>query len=236
MTTTRAHALLALVFLLLFFSGCTTVDVVSEYGGSPLPRPERVLVYDLAVTPEEVQLDHGLSALAIEAMKSSSRTQQEIEAGHEVAAVVSKYLVEELQKMGLPSERAERPVSEELEVLLITGQFLSIDEGNRTERVVIGLGAGRSDVKAEVQLRENGQVMEELDSDAKSARTPGMAETMGVGALAGHLLTSAIVSTAAQGAQETFGANVEADGRRTAKDIAKKLEPFFVRQGWIEGD
>ena len=223
-------------FVVLVLGGCTTVDVVSKYAGPELPTPERVLVYDLAVTPEEVKLDRGLSALAIEAMKSSSRTEQEIEAGHEVAAAVSKELVKELQKMGLPASRAQEPVSMQPNDVLIRGQFVSIDEGNRTERVVIGLGAGRSDVRADIQMRQNGQVLEELDGDAKSGRGPGMAETMGVGALAGHLLTSAIVSTVVQTGSETFGSNVEADASRLAKDIAKEIKPFFVSQEWIGAD
>jgi Domain of unknown function (DUF4410) len=38
--------------------------------------------------------------------------------------------------------------------LLILGQLVSIDQGNEAERVVIGLGAGRSDVEARVQVYE----------------------------------------------------------------------------------
>lgn len=218
------------------FTGCTTVDVVSKYEGSVRPAPEQVLVYDLAATADEVKLDTGLSALAIEAMKSSSRTEQEIEAGHDVAAAISKYLVKELQAMGLPASRAEGETSWIPNDVVITGQLLSIDEGNRTERVVIGLGAGRSDVKADIQIRQNGQVLEELDADAKSGREPGMAETMGVGALAGHLVVSAVVSTAVQAGDETFGSNVDADGRRMAKKIAKTIKPFFVSEGWVSED
>ena len=36
----------------------------------------------------------------------------------------------------------------------ITGQLVSIDEGDRTERIVIGLGADRSDVRVRVQVYE----------------------------------------------------------------------------------
>jgi hypothetical protein len=220
----------------LLITGCTNVNVVQEYSGPPLPRPERVLVYDLAVTPEEVKLDRGLSAMAIEGMKSSSRTEQEIEVGHKVAAAVSKHLVKEIQAMGLPAQRAEGSPSADPADLSIIGQFLSIDEGNRTERVAIGLGAGRTDVRAEVQLYQNSEMLEDLKADAKSARAPGMAETMGAGALAGHLLVSTAVSAGVQTASETMGATVEADASRAAKSIAKKIKPFFVGQGWIQAD
>lgn len=220
----------------LLFAACTTVDVVREYSGTSLPRPERVLVYDLAVTPDEVKLDSGLSAMAVEAMKGSSRTEQEVKTGHDVAAALSKHLVKEIQDMGLPAQRADGPPSEDPNDLSILGHFLSIDEGNRTARVVIGLGAGRTDVKAEVQLYQNSTMIEELEADSKSGRNPGAAETMGVGAATGNLLTSAVVTTGVQGASEAFVSSVESDASRAAKQIAKKIMPFFVRQHWIPGD
>ena len=87
-----------------------------------------------------------------------------------------------------------------------------------------------------VYKEQTGQMLETLKGDAKSARAPGMAETMGVGALAGHLVTSAIVSTTVQSASESFGSNGEADSRRLAKKIAKTIRPFFESQGWVSND
>ena len=123
-----------------------------------------------------MKLDTGLSALAIEAMKSSGRSEQEIETGRQVAAAVSKELVKKLQNMGLPAVRAEGdgPTSSDLNTVVISGHFVSIDEGNRTERVVIGLGLGRSDVRADIQIRQNGQMLETLVGDAKSGRGAGV--------------------------------------------------------------
>jgi hypothetical protein len=113
--------------------------------------------------------------------------------------------------------------------LSIGGHFISIDEGNRTERAVIGLGMGRTDVEAEVMVYQNAQLVEQFETEAKSSRKPGMAETMGVGAAAGNLAIAAAVSGAAAVGSEAFSANVEADASRTAKKLAKQLEVFFVR-------
>src|SRR5438093_1342024 len=81
---------------------------------------------------------------------------------------------------------------------MVKGQFVSIDEGNRTERVLIGLGAGRTGVQASVQVYEitpeGMRNVESLQADAKSSYKPGMALMMGAGGLAGNLLTSAVVS------------------------------------------
>ena len=57
--------------------------------------------------------------------------------------------------------------------MLIKGQLISIDEGNRTERVIVGLGAGRSDVRAQVQVYEvtpaGSQLIDTIEVDGKRA-------------------------------------------------------------------
>jgi hypothetical protein len=40
----------------------TTVQTEQDYRGAALPRPDRVIVYDFAVWPDEVTLDRGISA------------------------------------------------------------------------------------------------------------------------------------------------------------------------------
>ena len=123
--------------------------------------------------------------------------------------------------------------------LLIKGQLVSIDEGNRTERVIIGLGAGRSDVRAQVRVYEvtatGSRLIDQIEVDGKSGLTPGMAETMGAGGLAGHLLVSAVVSGGVHVASEAIGADVVADADRAAKGIAKQLATLFAQQGWSHG-
>jgi hypothetical protein len=75
-----------------------------------------------------------------------------------------------------------------------------------------------------------------MRADAKSGYKPGMAEMMGAGAIAGHLLMSTVVSGAVSGASEMTSATVEADGKRLADKIAAELGNFFVNQAWIPPD
>ena len=118
--------------------------------------------------------------------------------------------------------------------LIVSGQFVSIDQGNRTERVMIGLGAGRSDVRVRAQVFDvaagRRTLADEIEVDAKSGLQPGMAETMGAGALAGHFVTATLVSGGLQVADEA----VVADADRASKGIAKQLASFFARQGWTQ--
>jgi len=205
-----------------------------------LPRPDLILVYDFAVSPDEVKLDTGLSAELMQKYqehKGTSRSAEEIKVGHKVADAVAKELVKKIRSYGLMAERAFGLPQGKGKVLMVKGQLLSIDEGNRTERVAIGLGAGRTSVQANVQVYEmTPEGMKQVDDmrgTAKSGGKPGMAEMMGVGAIAGHLLTSTVVSGAVAGGTEMTSATVEADGKRLADDIAKDLGNFFVDQDWI---
>ncbi|NKB80550.1 MAG: DUF4410 domain-containing protein [Nitrospirales bacterium] len=82
--------------------------------------------------------------------------------------------------------------------MVVKGRFLSIDEGNMTQRMVIGFGLGRSVVKAQGQAYEvtplGTRLISEFESEVKSGRKPGMGPMVGVGAAAGSIATSAAVS------------------------------------------
>lgn len=111
------------------------------------------------------------------------------------------------------------------------------DIPHRPARVVIGLGAGRTDLKTLTQIYDARygirKLVEEFYTDAKSGRKPGMAEMMAVGVLTHHLLVSTLASGALAAGSEAFLAGVDADARRTAQEIVKQFGQFFVGQGWI---
>jgi len=235
---------LLLLIVLVIAIGCAPTKVQQQDTTlTQLPRPDLILVYDFAVSPDEVKLDTGLSAELkekYEEHEGTSRSAEEIKVGHKVADAVAEELVKKIRSYGLAAERAFGLPQGKGKVLLVKGQFLSIDEGNRTERVAIGLGAGRTSVQANVQVYElTPEGMKQVDTmrgTAKSGAKPGMGEMMGVGAIAGHLLTSAVVSGALAGGTEMTSATVEADGKRLAEDIAQDLGNFFVGQDWIPPD
>jgi hypothetical protein len=225
-----------------FLAGCapTNVQQTSENTGQ-LPRPDRILVYDFAVSPDEVRLDETLAAeikQRYEHMQNTNPTPQELKIGHTVAYVVADELVKKIQSYGLWAERAMGTPYRRGNTLVIKGQFLSINEGNRAERVLIGFSAGRTDVQADVQVYEltaggEQQQVENLTASGESASKPGMAEMMGVGLLTHHLLTSTVVSGTVAGVSEAKFDTVEDDGRRMADKIAANLGQYFVSQGWI---
>src|SRR3990172_6922852 len=170
--------------------GCASTQVTSstEYAGR-LPKPERILVYRFAMAPDEVRLDHSVTAAAAWQLHGTTKPEEKDAVAGAVADTLAKELVKKIQALGLPAELAEGPPSiDGRPTLVIDGQFLPIDEGSRTARVVIGLGAGRSDVRTAVQVHEivfaGRRLVDQFEVDAKSGSLPGPAGAGGGGAAA----------------------------------------------------
>lgn len=232
---------LAGIWCLALLAGCTSSSSQLETGSSELPRPQVVVVQDFAVAPGEVQLDPGLSGTIDETLGANHgapRTAQELQVGRQAANAMADKLVAEIRDLGLPAQRGHGLPPGLQTGLIITGQFVAVDQGNRTERVTLGLGAGRSDVRVRAQVfdvtPQGRRLADEIEVDAKSGLQPGMAETMGVGALTGHFLVSTLVSGGLQVADESLGTSVVADTDRASKGIAKQLASFFGKQGWTD--
>ncbi|RNC68228.1 MAG: DUF4410 domain-containing protein [Desulfuromonadales bacterium] len=239
MKTLRPFAALIASFAILAIAGCapTNVAVTSEYGGQ-LQQPEKFLVYDFAVSPDEVKLDDGISSKVKDLVGGTKtpKADQELKVGRAVTDALAKKLVANLRKLGYPAERAFDFPPKPGNLLVIEGQIISIDEGNQAERAVVGLGVGRSDVKTTTQIYDiqpsGRRLVEEFQTDAKSGYKPGMLETEGASAVAGHWAVGLAVGAGLTVASEKFGANVDADAERTAKDIAQQLNDFFMSKGW----
>jgi hypothetical protein len=221
--------------------GCAPSDVNTTYATTiAMPRPERVLIYDFAVSPDEVHLDRGVVGKIEAAASKEPRTALERSVGHDCAKKLAIELAKKITAMGIPAQRAWGVPTSWGNFVVIEGQLLSIDEGNQAERIVIGLGAGRSDVEAAAQLfaaTPTGlQKLESFDTTMESGYMPGMAETMGAGAIGGHLAVAAAAGVVTHGIGEKLSADVDAEAKRTADALAKQLEPYFRSHGWLAGE
>lgn len=236
----RCAATLLASVMLAALAACAPakVEPLQDYRGGALPRPELVVVADFTTTPDEVKLDTGLGARLRNIVSGTSSSTQQSEVDRKVTAAISTTLVAEIQKMGLAALRSSGPVATTASnKLIVAGEILSIDEGNRTRRNLIGLGAGRSAVEARADVYYNPanaepRFVESFAADAESGRKPGAVETMGAGAATGRIAESAAVNVGSDIAPALSG-DVTADGERMAKAIAKRLGAFFVSQGWI---
>jgi hypothetical protein len=226
------------LFALGLLGACMTASSVDDTPGAILPRPKTVVVERFAVTPGEVTLDEGLTADVRQALEGGggSQTQQEVDTGRKVADALADKLVVDIEDLGIDARRGTSVPAGDQPGLLITGQFVSIDQGNATERSIIDLGAGRSDVRVQAQVFEvtssGRRLVDTIEVDAKSGLKPGLAKEAGVGAVTGRLLTAVAIGTGLDIADETLSANVVADADRAAKGIAKQLASFFGCKGW----
>jgi uncharacterized protein DUF4410 len=202
-----------------------------------LPRPQLILVHDYQVSPNEVQLDGALSSRIERAVKGTPKVEDQLKVEQEVSRVLTTTLVDELRKLGIPVEPATIASAVAGPTLSIEGRIVSIDEGNKAKRLVIGLGAGASEVRTLTQVFETTSadghhLIEDFYTTAKSSRRPGLGPMAGAGAAAG-LAASQLAVAGGVGVATSLSQTVEADVKHGAKQIAKELAKFFVSQGWI---
>ncbi len=70
----------------------------------------------------------------------------------EVQDAIAQSLLDGIRQMGFAAERALPGNAAQPSDLLVRGEILQIDEGNRARRLAIGFGAGKSSVEASVQV------------------------------------------------------------------------------------
>jgi len=218
-------------------TGCarTSVENVNVQAAG-LPRPQLIIVHDFGVSPGDVSLDSAIGARITEMAKGTPEADEQLKVGREVAKVVTENLVKEIRKLGIPAEPAATATPVAGPSLSIEGHFVSVDQGNRLRRMVVGFGAGASEVRTLVQVyettNEGRRLVEDFYTTVKSSRKPGMGPMGGVGAAAGRAATSVAVS-AGVGLATEHSQTVEGDAKHTADEIAKVLKKFFAEQGWI---
>jgi len=219
--------------------GCapTHVETMREYTGQTmLPKPDHVIVYDLAFSPEDVSPNSGIGAKLADFATGASMSDEQLKVGQAAANGFAEEMVKILREMGLRADRAKGSPMVTEKTLAIEGQFLSVDEGNRARRWVIGFGVGGSEVRAHIQTYygkgATRLLLQEFETSAESSKKPGMGPMAGVGAAATTAATGAAVSAGVSGVGES-NQTVEGEARRSAKEVAKPLSRFFVGQGWI---
>jgi len=215
----------------------TKVTSRDEIVTGKIPRPAHIWVYDFAATAADLPSGSALAKEDVD--QDSSQTSEDVAAGRQLGADIASELVGEIQAMGLPAELATTDTKPGIDDIVIHGQLVSYSEGSEKKRVLIGLGAGESELKAAVEgyevtdkgLRRLGQG----DTESTAGKTPGI----GVGALttiATHNPLGLIVSTGIKRHDAKKGtAKLTDRAKDTAKEIADVLKERFQQQGWIEG-
>jgi hypothetical protein len=224
---------------LVLVAGCAqTVVQPQAQTWTQLPRPPRVLVYDFAVSPEEIHSDQDVLRQVVNTASGLSASARDAELGHKVADRFAEELLNRIQAMGLPAKRASRGEPVYRDDVEIVGTFLDIDQGNQLRRLVIGFGVGASQVDAEaevLQVSERGpRRVAQFSTHADSGEMPGAAVTMGAGAaVSGGLTVGVAAANVAATGVKAYRSEIERMAGRSADRAAAYLAQVFAQQGWI---
>ena len=227
----RLTTIVLAAVLALLAAACapTRVESALPPGAVAIARPQLIVVEDFNPPAGGAALDQGVRARLGRVLKGGDGTGERQAEAAKTADALARALVQHLIEEGLPAVRGNTAASTGGgPVMIVTGQLLRVDEGNATRRNLIGFGAGKSDVVADVEVYmaepgETPRLVQSFTADAQSGRKPGAAATAGAGAATGRLAETAAVGVGTSAASELLSATTEADAQRMGKEIAKKI-------------
>ena len=220
------------VAALVLLSACASTQVAEPTrtaAAETVARPDRVLVHDFVGTPTDLPPD---SRIAQFQGQQAPQTPQQVELGRKLGRLVADNLVTQLNAAGITAQRADAAGAPRLGDGVIRGVFVTADEGNRTKRVLIGFGAGATNlqtlVEAFVQTDQGLQSLGSTQVAAAGGKLPGVLVPVGLSATA----VTAATSGASNVLQERGPESIEGAAQRTAQGIAKVVMDEYRIRGW----
>jgi len=202
--------------------------------------PTQVAVRDFVFYSASVKENGSPLHRGTDLLRRSSADERRIKIGQDAAATISTQTAKRLGKMGLPATRipgdSDAPTYNN--TLLVTGQLVDVDEGNRFTRIALGLGVGESRLDTEVHVYRvmEGQKAEVLafTTHADSGRMPGLLPSMGVGEMVlGPITMLTAIEDAASSGQKIYASQIEYLSGKTADQVANYLSQYSADNGWI---
>jgi hypothetical protein len=192
-----------------------------------LRSPRMVVVEDFAYAPEP-----GPGEVA-----PPPPDEEALELGRTVSERLAAALVDELELGSLPVVRAaDAPAPVPLPHVAVEGRLVQVDEGSAAARVLIGFGAGGSQVRSDVEVvyvsAAGRRLVHRIETSTTASRKPGMFATLGAGAAASGVETAAVTSSASALTGEALQ-DIEKDAKRSAAEIAEELTVVMADRGWI---
>lgn len=228
-----------LCFAALALAGCanTSVTGFNSGGSSGLPAPKSVVVSDLAFSSDVVALDRGFTARLTRKLGEIPPHERKQKTAERVNDEIVATIVATVREAGLDARiGSEESLSLSDDAVVVTGRLRAIDEGNRTERNVIGFGAGRSGVVADMALTHISSAgkkpLMNFTAEAQSRRRPGAVATAPVAAASGAAI--AAITAAGGVASEKLSADVEAQARSLGRAAGEKIVAYAREQGWLK--
>jgi hypothetical protein len=201
--------------------------IASYTGSTPLAKPAKILVYDFAINPDDIQVDK-IQSMRPRHLITGDQKPESIAAS--ASKKYSEELVKALAKTGIPVEHVATDTPPSDNAMMIQGSFTQVKEGNKTERDTIGMGAGGADVETKVDVHiktpTDSVLFSQFQTDTTAATNVGSAVPVAAG-----------LNPAAAVAKSTVGdrrKNVNAYASKTADATAKEIIKSMAAQGWVK--
>jgi hypothetical protein len=218
--------------------GCAGVRVTAREGTTAAAthvRPNRVLVYDFAAGTADLPPGSALAQLSQE--RARQQSDKEAALGRRLGELTAVYLVAALNKAGVPALDGSTGALPRIGDGVVRGAFVTVDEGSRMKRMLIGFGSGAAKLETMIETFEvtsAGLVPSgSAQIETTGGKMPGMLVPVGAGAVAGSVATSAAISGTSNVLQEAGPESIEAAAKRTAEEIAKIVAEDWKKRGWL---
>ncbi len=182
----RSELTLAVMLAVLCpFMGCKSSNPAAVL--DPAVKAKPVFVADFELAPQEIQSDPGiLSGRPGPAGRVANRlygTSSDPEArARQIVDLMSKSLVKDLSKAGLTCSRLAPGAPLPPDGWLVRGEFTAVQEGNRLQRSMVGMGQGQTDVQVLSCINDLSQgpprPLYEIAAEANSGNNVGAAPTL----------------------------------------------------------
>ena len=177
----------AMLLLLGPLMGCKSSNPSARIDPASAAAQKHIFVTDFELAPQDIQSDPGiLSGRSGPAGRIGNRlygTSSDPEArAREVVDLMSKSLVKDLSKAGLSCSRLAPGTPLPTEGWLVRGSFTKVNEGNRLQRSMIGMGQGQTDVQVLSCVNDLSKgppkPLQEISAEANSGNKIGGAPTL----------------------------------------------------------
>lgn len=222
----------------LVLAGCanTNLSGTQSINANGLPAPKTVVVSAFTFSPEVVALDRGFTARLSRKLGEMPDEERKQKTAARVNDEIVATIIATLREAGMNARAgAGETAAVSDETLVVTGHLRTVDEGNGTRRRLIGFGAGRSGVVADMSLAYLSGAGEKqllsFTAEAQSRRRPGAVVTAPIGAATSAAVTA--ITAAGGVAAEKLSADVEAQARSLGHAAGEKIVGYAREQGWL---
>jgi hypothetical protein len=224
----------------MLMAGCASAttmisDIPAAVASAHAPA-DIIYVRGFDASADQVKVDDNLMHRVKAMATSGSAAPAPDKTASDARNAVADEIVQALRAKGLRAERIDGPVPADANALIVEGRFDKIDEGKSRRRMLIGFGAGKSDISASVQVlyqpaHGTPVPVSLFQTSADSGHMPGIAATAGVGAATGLAMSVTAAGAGAHGASELKRDSISAEAKRVGDAVAKQVVAVVEKMG-----